>query len=286
MKRSFQTPVCCIAMACLLACGSAFSAGSPFTFSTGGTDGKIGMASRVAGASGVETEAADDFVLGQHTIIDHASFTGLLPAGANLYDVVGVRLEIYKVFPGDSQNPPSGRVPTRDNSPADVALAERENSDLRFTISLLNPSFTAANSVVNGIHPLPGIFTGGEGAVTGSEVRFDVALSSAFDLQAGHYFFVPQVDLGSKGTFLWLSAPKPITGGTGPFANDLQAWIRDENLAPDWLRVGTDITHQGPFNASFELGGEVAAVPEPQTYALMLAGLFSIGAIMRRRARR
>ena len=286
MKRSLQTPVRCIALAALLACSTAFADGSSFTFSTGSPDGKIGMASRVAGASGIEIEAADDFVLAQHTNIDRASFTGLLPAGVSASDVAAVRLEIYKVFPGDSQDPPSGRVPTRANSPGDVALAERENTDLSYTVSLLNSSYTTANSVVNGINALPGIFTSGEGAVTGSEVRFDVALNSAFDLQAGHYFFVPQVDLGSKGTFLWLSAPKPITGGTGPFTGDLQAWIRDTNLAPDWLRVGTDITHQGPFNGSFELSGEVAAVPEPHTYALMLAGLFSIGVIMRRRGRR
>src|SRR4029077_3569095 len=63
----------------------------------------------------------------------------------------------------------------------------------------------------------------------------------------------------SDGNFLWLSAPKPIVAPGTPFAADLQSWIRNANLAPDWLRIGTDITGQGPFNASFSLMGELDA---------------------------
>src|SRR6185369_11576738 len=72
-------------------------------------------------------------------------------------------------------------------------------------------------------------------------------------LPADHYFFRPEVLL-SDGNFLWLSAPKP----TAPplFTGDLQSWIRNDALAPDWLRIGTDITGQGPFNAAFSLSGE------------------------------
>jgi len=51
-----------------------------------------------------------------------------------------------------------------------------------------------------------------------------------------------------------VSPPRP----TAPplFVGDLQSWIRNDDLAPDWLRIGTDITGQGPFNASFSLSGE------------------------------
>ena len=45
-------------------------------------------------------------------------------------------------------------------------------------------------------------------------------------------------------------------------------------LAPDWERVGTDVTHHGPFNASFSLTG--ITIPEPSTAQLLeiaLAGL-------------
>ena len=269
---------------CAISIGAS-AAGPSFTFSTGNADGLMGMASRPSGAGGIEIEAADDFILAQQTRITNASFYGLLPSGVTAADVAGIRLEIYKVFPGDSNDPPSGRVPTRVNSPADVALSERQGADLSFTSALINANYTVANSVVNGINPLPNVKTGGEGAVRGSEVRFDVALSNAIDLDAGHYFFIPQVDLGTKGSFLWLSAAKPIVGGTGPFVGDLQAWIRNENLAPDWLRVGTDIVGAGAFNGAFSLAGEVQAVPEPQTYALMLAGLAVVGGLARRRSR-
>ena len=62
---------------------------------------------------------------------------------------------------------------------------------------------------------------------------------------------------GSAADFLWLSAPKPIVPNPfPPGTTDLQSWTRDDGpgaLAPDWSRIGTDITNQGPFNAAFEL---------------------------------
>jgi hypothetical protein len=79
-------------------------------------------------------------------------------------------------------------------------------------------------------------------------------------LPAGHYFFRPEVLLTS-GDFLYLSAPKVI-----PAPKDLQAWIRNSNLAPDWLRIGTDIVGGTPapqFNMTFSLAGET--VPEAGT---------------------
>jgi hypothetical protein len=101
--------------------------------------------------------------------------------------------------------------------------------------------------MLNGINPHPGEFTGGDGSVSGDEVEFDVTFTTPFDLPPDHYFFVPQVEV-TNGEFLWLSAPRPIVAPGTPFPpgfTDLQSWIRNENLAPDWLRVGTDITHQG-----------------------------------------
>jgi hypothetical protein len=43
-----------------------------------------------------------------------------------------------------------------------------------------------------------------------------------------------------------------------PGFTDLQSWTRDASnggIEPDWLRIGTDITRQGPFNAAFVLNG-------------------------------
>lgn len=236
-----------------------------------------------------EIEAADDFVIpGLSAVtITHATFYGLIPTGATFNDVTAVNAEIYRVFPQDSTFPPSGRVPTRANSPSDVALAERDSSaaELSFSISLLSASFTANNSVLNGINPMPGQRTSGEGPVTGQEVLFDVSFAAPISLLPGHYFFVPQVGL-SDGDFYWLSASRPISGaGTTPFTPDLQTWIRNGDLAPDWLRVGTDIVGGDPaptFNAAFTLDGK-SAVPDAASTGLLLGASAVLCALAARR---
>ena len=220
---------------------------------------------------GIEIESADDFILNSATQIDSATFTGLvtpgLPSG-----IPEVRVEIYRVFPKDSVNPPSGNVPTRTNSPSDVKVDGRDTvaGNLSFSTTVLNPHFTVQNTVLNGIHPVPNQTTGGEGAATGVEVQFNVMFTSPLTLPADHYFFVPQVGFAG-GDFLWLSAPTPIVAPGTPFSPDLQEWIRNADLAPDWLRVGTDIVGGTTFNATFSLTGET--VPEPSTVLLMLSGL-------------
>src|ERR1700733_8025483 len=256
-------------------------------FSTGAPDGKIATATRPESGGATpkfEIESADDFVLTHGTSITDATFTGLIPSGASPTKVI---VEIYRVFPNDSDvGRTSGapdfstpQVPTRVNSPSDVAFAERDVSTTSST-TVLNPSFTAANSVKPGpgtINPKPGQTTGGNGPVTGEEVEFDVTFAPPFLLPADHYFFVPQVQLDS-GDFLWLLATKTI-----PAPADLQSWTRDAALEPDWLRVGTDIVGAGQFNASFSLSG--SPVPEPSTWAMMLLGFAGLGFAGYRRAR-
>jgi hypothetical protein len=230
-----------------------------FSFSTGNPDGKIATLSRPSSPGKIQTETADDFVVTQAVVISQATFTGLLPLGATAASVGNVEVEFYHVFPGDSNTNRTPNVPTRANSPGDVEIddATRDGLDgsLSFAATIVNPSFTVSNSVVNGIIPGPTPFTGGEGAVTGAVVVITVSFNPPIALPADHYFFRPEVEL-SSGDFLWLSAPRPIVAPGTPFLGDLQSWIRNDTLAPDWLRIGTDITHQGPFNAAFSLFGE------------------------------
>ena len=247
----------------------------PFSFSTASPDGRIGTLSRPSALGGIiETETADDFILSHPTSITQATFTGLIPLGTPLSSITNVEIEFYHVFPVDSANPPSGNVVTRNNSPADVEIAaatrDAAAGSLTFSASLLNTRFTVANTVVNGIHKQPNQFTGGEGAATGQEVRITATFQTAVTLLADHYFFRPEVAL-SSGNFLWLSA-----AGPPDFTGDLQTWIRTDGaggLSPDWSRIGTDITHQGPFNASFSLTG---VVPLPAALPLFVSGLIGL----------
>ena len=257
---------------------------APFLFSTGAPDGRMATASRPDTPGQFEIESADDFIAPNPVTLTGATFTGLLTNGATLSDIGQVRIEIYRVFPNDSQDPPSGNVPTRMNSPSDVAFADRDTAvgNMLSAASVLSAQFSALNSVQpGGIHPKPNQNTLGDGPVTGSEVQFTVSFDS-LSLPADHYFFIPQVEM-QNGDFLWLSAPKPITQGTGPFLPDLQSWTRDANLDPDWLRVGTDIVGgevPPTFNGSFSLIGQV--VPEPGTALLLALGL---GLLTRTRSR-
>ncbi len=265
-----------VAWVALAALSAPPASAATFSFSTGNPNGLMATGSRPPSSGKIEIESGDDFVLSGLTSIGAASFVGLIGGGAATSDISQVVVELYRVFPKDSTSPPSGNVPTRANSPSDVAFASADAiaGTLSFTATTLSASFAASNSVLNGINTVPNQTTGGEGSVTGIEVRLDVTFTPPIILPADHYFFVPQVRISTPaGNFFWLSAPKPIVSPGTPFAPDLQSWIRNENLAPDWLRIGTDIVGGATpptFNAVFSLAGEsggAASVSATKTVA-------------------
>jgi hypothetical protein len=232
---------------------------APFFFTTGNADGKVGSLSRRPSPGKIETETADDFALNQTTVISHATITGLI--NVPVENINNVEVEVYHVFPVDSVNPPSGHVPSRMNSPSDfeIASATRDASlgTLRFTTNSLNANFSVQNTVLDDLLKSAG--------TSGEEVQITVTFNPPIVLPAGNYFFRPEVDL-TGGNFLYLSAPRPIVAPGIPFAGDRQAWIRNSNLAPDWLRIGTDIfggATPPTFNMTFSLTGDT--VPEAGT---------------------
>src|SRR6478736_1341458 len=234
-----------------------------FSFTTGNPDGLMGAASRRASPGKLETETADDFTLDQTTVINQAIIFGLAPSGTQTQDIKQVEVEVYHVFPLDSAMPPSGKVPSRANSPSDVEIGAAtragNSGTLTFSTNVLNSNFGVGNSVVNNLKVATAP-PGGEGSTAGELVEITITFTRPIILPAGHYFFRPEVLLTS-GDFLYLSAPKVI-----PAPKDLQAWIRNSNLAPDWLRIGTDIVGGATapnLNMTFALAGET--VPEAGT---------------------
>ena len=99
------------------------------------------------------------------------------------------------VFPKDSADPPSGNVPTRNNSPSDIAFAERDDAagwGSHVYRQCRKREFYRRKQRAERDQP-----------------QAEPVLTKPFDLPADHYFIVPQVLLSTGENFFWLSAPKP-----------------------------------------------------------------------------
>src|SRR6201997_3164833 len=133
----------CLSLSALLLLPPRASADA-FSFSTGSPDGIIGTLSRPASAGLVQTETADDFILNECVLINQATFTGLLTSVAAVPSTItDVEVEIYHVFPVDSDTSRTPAVPTRQNSPSDVeiddATRDTANGSLSANAMVVNP---------------------------------------------------------------------------------------------------------------------------------------------------
>jgi hypothetical protein len=248
-----------------------------FVFETGSPTNQLelGAVSRRPSPGKGEIETADDFPLQETTVITGAKIFGLIPLETPLENIRDVEVEVYQIFSKDSDvsrtsGPPNFSiqnssgvviVPTRVNSPADVeidtATRARTEGTLAISPRVLNASFQANVTVVNGIS----LGAGSAGSFTGEEVEITITFTNPIVLPSGQYFFRPEVLLTS-GDFYYLSGLRPNPGASG-LSPDRQAWIRNSTLAPDWLRIGTDIIGAGTFNMAFSLTGET--VPDVGT---------------------
>ena len=285
---------CLTALLAILAVSPACA--DPFFFSTGNPDGLIATASRPDIAGRPEIESADDFVLTQTTHITGGYVHRPLTGGASLASIGQVVVEIYRVFPNDSDvgrtsGPPTfstAQVPTRVNSPSDDAFATRSSTaaELMF-IAAIRASVLHREQLGPQRDPpdaRPVHRRRRRGDRPGGPVQRD--LLDAARPARRPLLLRPAGPVDERRVLLALgaAADRPPGHAVPGRVTDLQSWIRNAALDPDWLRVGTDITHQGPFNAVFSLTGDtVAAVPEPETYALLLAGLGLLGFVARRR---
>jgi hypothetical protein len=288
--RTSLIAVPALALAAALTAGSAGA--TDFFFTTGAADQRLGSLSQPGGPAPQENtrpgfETADDFALTQRTSLTHATFIGLVAPGTKLGDITNVETEFYHFLPAGQAT--GGLVPTRVNSPTDFEIADatRDGADgsLSFTATVLDPNFTVGNSVsvVKSGSTSALTATGGNGAFTGEEILFDVTFTNAVDLDPDHLFFRPQVDVANGGQFFWLSAARPAGATVAPGVTDLQAWVRNDSLAPNWERIGNDVIGAGSFNMAFSLTGN--AVPEPATWAMMIMGFGLAGATLRHRRR-
>src|SRR5438094_2492134 len=128
---------------CLLAMLAAPASGATI-YNNLTPNSQIAIATRPDSPGTFEIEAADDFLLGSQTIINTASFVGLIvPGTGGTPSISEVVAEMYRVFPNDSNTtrtsgPPTfstPQVPTRVNSPSDIALDSRDSAASGLTFS-------------------------------------------------------------------------------------------------------------------------------------------------------
>ena len=157
--------------------------------------------------------------------------------------------------------------------------ATRRAGSLTVLDHRLEATFSALNSVQpGGIHPIPDQFTGGNGAVTGEEVEFNVSFTDA--VCSSPPTIISSCLRSRSRTPTAISSGcrrrRPITGGTGPFAGrpaELDprckrsiptgcASARTSRAAPGAVQRGV-LAHRLRGSRAFDLGHDAARLRGP-----------------------
>ena len=108
MGRSILANTVRLWLAMAVLCCLSNLASADILFSTGNPDGKIATLSRPSGVGALETETADDFILGQNALVSGATFTGLLPTGLCFRVSPASRSSCITCFPWTPSTRPMG----------------------------------------------------------------------------------------------------------------------------------------------------------------------------------
>lgn len=130
------------------------------------------------------------------------------------------------------------------------------------------------------------VFNVAQGVSFADTVNFSIASPSTLTGTAAslklNFGSLSLLDIAGLTVNVWNNSHPFGTTNFGSFAGGTGSYTFNLPTAGDY-HVDITGTATGAFGGTYAVGLQVAAVPEPETYAMLLAGLGVMGAIARRR---